>query len=247
MNSRLPVTLSGSRSGMPASPVVTSAAAIVIAATSGPASSGRHPGSVKPPSCVAVVLRAFELGSAWTSIVIARRSSVLRPAGRLPGFLALLNLGPHRSGTPDPWQPGPGHKRDTTSAPTRGPPAPRTPPPTGPWSWSTCSRSRRRSGWVEQGTIVHPAPARDAAAARLAEAVGGVLAAGRREATASHPWSLSPAALRAAPAPSHLVLPSPNGSAIAAVAAAAPTVVAGSLRNARRSARGSASAGGRSR
>ncbi len=86
---------------------------------------------------------------------------------------------------------------------------------------------------VEQGTIVHPAPARDAAAARLAEAVGGVLAAGRREATASHPWSLSPAALRAAPAPSHLVLPSPNGSAIAAVAAAAPTVVAGSLRNAR--------------
>ncbi len=92
---------------------------------------------------------------------------------------------------------------------------------------------------VERGTIVHPAPARDAAAARLAEAVGGLLAADRREATESHPWSLSPAALRAAAAPSHLVLPSPNGSAIAAAAAAAPapaaapTVVAGSLRNGR--------------
>lgn len=49
--------------------------------------------------------------------------------------------------------------------------------------------------------------------------------------TESVPWSLSPAVLRAAPAPPRLVLPSPNGSAIAK-SAAGGTVVAGCLRNA---------------
>jgi 2-phosphosulfolactate phosphatase len=48
-----------------------------------------------------------------------------------------------------------------------------------------------------------------------------------------HPWSLSPAALLAAPAVPDLVLPSPNGSAICAAAASTgATVVAGCLRNA---------------
>jgi 2-phosphosulfolactate phosphatase len=84
---------------------------------------------------------------------------------------------------------------------------------------------------VERGSAVYPAACRDADAARLARDVGGVLAVDRREVTERHPWSLSPAALRAAPVASRLVLPSPNGAAIAA-AAAQPVVVAASLRNA---------------
>ncbi|MEV8589091.1 2-phosphosulfolactate phosphatase [Streptomyces sp. NPDC051180] len=83
---------------------------------------------------------------------------------------------------------------------------------------------------VEAGTAVHPYRWRDATAAAHADRVGATLAVGRREATPEHPWSLSPAALRAAPAPARLVLPSPNGSTIAAEAGGA-TVVAASLRN----------------
>ncbi|MFE2012014.1 2-phosphosulfolactate phosphatase [Streptomyces sp. NPDC059491] len=83
---------------------------------------------------------------------------------------------------------------------------------------------------VEAGTAVHPYRWRDATAAAHADRVGATLAVGRREATPEHPWSLSPAVLRAAPAPARLVLPSPNGSTIAAEAGGA-TVVAASLRN----------------
>ncbi|MEK9521679.1 2-phosphosulfolactate phosphatase [Streptomyces sp. NPDC087908] len=83
---------------------------------------------------------------------------------------------------------------------------------------------------VEAGTAVHPYRWRDATAAAHARSLGATLAVGRREATPGHPWTLSPAALRAAPAPARLVLPSPNGSTIAAEAAGA-TVVAASLRN----------------
>ena len=64
----------------------------------------------------------------------------------------------------------------------------------------------------------------------MAREVDAVLAVGRREVTPEHPWSLSPSALLAAPAPPRLVLPSPNGSAIAA--AAGGVVVAACLRNA---------------
>jgi 2-phosphosulfolactate phosphatase len=84
---------------------------------------------------------------------------------------------------------------------------------------------------VERGSAVYPAASGDAGAAGLAREVGGVLAVDRREVTERHPWSLSPAALRAAPAAGRLVLASPNGGAIAA-AAAQPVVVAASLRNA---------------
>jgi 2-phosphosulfolactate phosphatase len=84
---------------------------------------------------------------------------------------------------------------------------------------------------VERGSAVYPAASRDADAARLAHDVAGVLAVDRREVTERHPWSLSPAALRAAPAAGRLVLPSPNGAAIAA-AVAHPVVVAAALRNA---------------
>jgi 2-phosphosulfolactate phosphatase len=85
---------------------------------------------------------------------------------------------------------------------------------------------------TERGTAVYPAAWRDARAGELAEREGAVLAVGRRAASAGHPWSLSPAALRAAPAPERLVLPSPNGSAIAAAAPPGVTVVAACLRNA---------------
>ncbi|MFG2835488.1 2-phosphosulfolactate phosphatase [Streptomyces zaomyceticus] len=83
---------------------------------------------------------------------------------------------------------------------------------------------------VEAGAAVHPYRWRDATAVAYATAVGASLAVGRREATPEHPWTLSPAALRTAPMPPRLVLPSPNGSTIAAEAGAA-TVVAASLRN----------------
>ncbi|SNT42045.1 2-phosphosulfolactate phosphatase [Actinacidiphila glaucinigra] len=85
---------------------------------------------------------------------------------------------------------------------------------------------------VEAGTAVHPYAWRDATAAAYARRVGARLAVGRREVTERSPWSLSPAALRRAPFTPRLVLPSPNGSAIAAAAGEAATVVAASLRNA---------------
>jgi 2-phosphosulfolactate phosphatase len=61
--------------------------------------------------------------------------------------------------------------------------------------------------------------------------MGASLAVGRGAVTGASPWSLSPAALRRARFTPRLVLPSPNGSAIAA-AANGSTVVAACLRNA---------------
>ncbi|MFD4374237.1 2-phosphosulfolactate phosphatase [Streptomyces sp. NPDC058486] len=84
---------------------------------------------------------------------------------------------------------------------------------------------------VERGSAVHPYRWRDATAVAYARERDATLAVGRREATPDHPWSLSPAALRTAPAPARLVLPSPNGSTIAAEAADGAAVVAASLRN----------------
>jgi len=85
---------------------------------------------------------------------------------------------------------------------------------------------------VERGTVVYPAPWRDGRAAALAAREDAQLAVGRREVTPVRPWSLSPAALRVGDLPARLVLPSPNGSAIAAVHPDA-TVIAACLRNAR--------------
>ncbi|SDC91331.1 2-phosphosulfolactate phosphatase [Actinokineospora iranica] len=84
---------------------------------------------------------------------------------------------------------------------------------------------------VHRGTRVFPYRWRDETAAGFAEDKDAALAVGRRAATAAAPWSLSPAALRAAPRVGRLVLPSPNGSAIAAAARGVP-VVAACLRNA---------------
>jgi len=83
---------------------------------------------------------------------------------------------------------------------------------------------------VERGVAVYPAVRPDERAVQLAHDVGAELAVGRSEVTDEHPWSLSPAALRSALAPARLVLPSPNGSAIAS--AADGVVVAACLRNA---------------
>jgi 2-phosphosulfolactate phosphatase len=84
---------------------------------------------------------------------------------------------------------------------------------------------------VGRGGIVYPAAKQDADAVRLARERQAVLAIGRHAVTADHPWSLSPAALLMAPALPRLVLPSPNGSAIAA--AAKGVVTAACLWNAR--------------
>ena len=87
---------------------------------------------------------------------------------------------------------------------------------------------------VDAGTRVFPYRWRDETAAAFATARDAGLAVGRGAATPATPWSLSPAALREARLPARLVLPSPNGSTIAAAAAdAGCPVVAGCLRNAR--------------
>jgi 2-phosphosulfolactate phosphatase len=87
---------------------------------------------------------------------------------------------------------------------------------------------------ADRGTAVYPYPWRDRSAAAFAASVDAVLAVGRRAVSDGHPWSLSPDALRRAPAVERLVLPSPNGSAISAAAAdEGAAVVASCLRNGR--------------
>jgi 2-phosphosulfolactate phosphatase len=61
--------------------------------------------------------------------------------------------------------------------------------------------------------------------------LGALVAVGRREVTAERPWSLSPASLETIPSGTELVLPSPNGAALSALATAS-RVLAGCLRNA---------------
>lgn len=83
---------------------------------------------------------------------------------------------------------------------------------------------------VEAGTKVLPYPWRDGTAAEFAARQAAELAVGRTAVSAQQPWSLSPAALRRAPAPARLVLPSPNRSAISAAVTGVP-VIAAALRN----------------
>ncbi|WP_406446926.1 hypothetical protein OHB14_50650 [Streptomyces sp. NBC_01613] len=79
------------------------------------------------------------------------------------------------------------------------------------------------------------APAERAAAEKAATVYarqsGARLAVSRRTVTSDSPWSLSPAHLRRAPSVARLVLPSPNGAAIAAAAPPDVQVVAACLRN----------------
>ncbi|MDH6484590.1 2-phosphosulfolactate phosphatase [Streptomyces sp. SAI-127] len=69
------------------------------------------------------------------------------------------------------------------------------------------------------------------AATAYARQSGARLASHRHTVTPETPWSLSPAHLRAAPFVARLVLPSPNGAAIATAAPPGVRVVAACLRN----------------
>jgi 2-phosphosulfolactate phosphatase len=82
-----------------------------------------------------------------------------------------------------------------------------------------------------RGGAVYPYPWPSEGVEAFAAAHQAVLALPRHQASPSHPWSLSPASVLAAPIPQRLVLPSPNGSAIAA-AVSTGSVLAGCLRNA---------------
>lgn len=81
---------------------------------------------------------------------------------------------------------------------------------------------------VSRGASVFPYRWNDASAAAFAAERGAVLAGSRR---AGGPYTLSPASLRSIPRGTRLVLPSPNGSALAAVAGDIPVFTA-CLRNA---------------
>lgn len=84
---------------------------------------------------------------------------------------------------------------------------------------------------VAKGTAVYPHRWPSTEIERFARSRRAACAVRRREVDDDHPWSLSPTHLLAAPRVDRLVLPSPNGSAIAAGADAA-VVLIGSLRNA---------------
>ena len=86
---------------------------------------------------------------------------------------------------------------------------------------------------VERGATVFPYRWRGEAAEAYAVELGAVLAVGRSHVDADHPYSLSPQTLQRIPPGTRLVLPSPNGAALAVAAAEAGAVVlAGCLRNA---------------
>ncbi|HBF83164.1 MAG TPA: hypothetical protein DD420_25570 [Streptomyces sp.] len=84
---------------------------------------------------------------------------------------------------------------------------------------------------VQAGTRVFPHGGQDDAAASFARQKGARLAVPRHAVTDAAPWSLSPGHLRTAPVVPRLVLPSPNGAAIAAAAPPGLPVVAACLRN----------------
>jgi 2-phosphosulfolactate phosphatase len=84
---------------------------------------------------------------------------------------------------------------------------------------------------LDRGVEVYPAPWEGGRAQEMGRTHDAQVAAGRHHVSAANPWSLSPANLRVTPFTPRLVLPSPNGSAIAAEAQASD-VVAACLRNA---------------
>ena len=91
---------------------------------------------------------------------------------------------------------------------------------------------------VARGAAVVPYPRRGASAVAHAQTIGAELAVDRSQVGPDHPYSLSPASLLNIRAGTRLVLTSPNGSTLAAIAAEAQAaVLAGCLRNARAVAR----------
>ena len=99
---------------------------------------------------------------------------------------------------------------------------------------------------VSRGAQVLPYAGRDARAARaFAERERAALAVNRRDMSTQQPYSLSPASLAEIARGTRLVLPSPNGSTLSAIAAeAGRTLLAGCLRNASAVARAALHAGG---
>jgi 2-phosphosulfolactate phosphatase len=99
---------------------------------------------------------------------------------------------------------------------------------------------------VSRGADVFPYKWHDGTEATFAQSIGAELAVPQDEVDEGHPWSLSPVALGRIPAGTKLVLPSPNGAALAFAArdAGAQAVVAGCLRNATAVGRFVASIGG---
>jgi 2-phosphosulfolactate phosphatase len=86
---------------------------------------------------------------------------------------------------------------------------------------------------VERGIAVYPYPWKDASAAAFARRHDAVLAVGRSESAAAGRISLSPVSIRAATGVRRLVLPSPNGSALAdRLGRRGATVIGVCLRNA---------------
>jgi len=83
---------------------------------------------------------------------------------------------------------------------------------------------------VGNGALVYPYRSHDQAAEQFAATRHALLAHARQRDTVG--YSLSPASLRAIPAGTRLVLPSPNGSTLSQATGAIPTI-AGCLRNAR--------------
>ena len=84
---------------------------------------------------------------------------------------------------------------------------------------------------VARGAWVYPVAPDEAAAGRLARTLDAQLAV-HRSATGPHaPYSLSPPSMAAIQPGTRVVLPSPNGAAVAAAAAGIPVVIAGCLRN----------------
>jgi len=71
---------------------------------------------------------------------------------------------------------------------------------------------------VGRGIAVLPYDLAEPGAEQFAASRGAQLAVRSRDVSASQPWSLSPRSLMAGPFTPRLVLPSPNGSAIAAAA-----------------------------
>jgi 2-phosphosulfolactate phosphatase len=97
---------------------------------------------------------------------------------------------------------------------------------------------------VGRGGSVFACSEHGAGAAQLAARVGAQLAVARRRVSSTSPYSLSPRTLATLPAGTRLVLPSLNGSTIAAIGAGlARTILAGCLRNASAVARAAERAG----
>jgi 2-phosphosulfolactate phosphatase len=100
---------------------------------------------------------------------------------------------------------------------------------------------------VASGAAVYPYRWHDGTEAEYAGSLGAELAVKGFDVDDEHPWSLSPVALSRIPAGTKLVLPSPNGAALAFAAreAGASAVIAGCLRNAPAVGRWLAARGGR--